>query len=328
MTVNPIIRHHLGSPWNQSFKFHDSVLQPISIEVLPKLNFDSTGLSRLLPVGTRIFIPHLSKTTVEEILGTVRGLKLAGFEPVPHIAARRIASHLELKRLLTALHGQEVHELLLVAGSNDTPVGEYKQCMDVLDSEIFAQFRFKRLLFAGHPGGHPNIGGKQINAALLRKIQKATQMGCKTAVVTQFCFNTQATGQWLYRLRNEGIDVPIYLGVTGPVSFKILLHYAAVCGVSISASQFIKRPLQMWPLFFNGDPGHFIDALMKQSGISGQIAGFHLFPFGGVIKTIQWAEQYASSERICLIENQEDLILKENEKSFSCGSAYNFNCRS
>lgn len=314
MTVNPIIRHHLGSPWNQSFKFHDSVLQPISIEVLPKLNFDSTWLSRLLPVGTRIFIPHLPKTTVEEILGTVRSLKLAGFEPVPHIAARRIASPLELKWLLTALHGQEVQELLLVAGSNDTPVGEYKQCMDVLDAEIFAQFRFKRLLFAGHPGGHPNIDAQQIEAALLRKIQKVAQMGCKTAVVTQFCFNTEATSQWLHRLRNTGIDVPIYLGIAGPTSFKILRHYAAICGVSVSACQFIKRPLPMWSLFFNADPGHFIDALMKQSGIRAQIAGFHLFPFGGVIKTIQWAEQYASSEKICLIENHEDLILNLVER--------------
>ncbi|MGR9037785.1 MAG: methylenetetrahydrofolate reductase, partial [Gammaproteobacteria bacterium] len=236
MTVNPIIRRNLGSPWNQSFEFHDRVLQPISIEVLPKLNFDSTGLSRLLPVGTRIFIPHLPKTTLEEIFGTVRGLKLAGFEPVPHIAARRIASPLELKLLLTALHGQEVQELLLVAGGNDTPVGEYKQCMDVLDSEIFEQFRFKRLLFAGHPEGHPSVDGKQIETALSRKIQKATQMGCETAVVTQFCFNIQATSQWIHRLRNTGIDASIYLGITGPVSFKILLRYAAICGVSVSTS--------------------------------------------------------------------------------------------
>lgn len=296
MTVNPIMRRNLRSPWNQFFEFHDRALQPISIEVLPKLNFDNTGLSRLLPVGTRIFIPHLPKTTLEEILGTVRGLKLAGFEPVPHIAARRIVSSLELKRLLTALHGQGGQELLLVAGSNDTPVGEYKQCMDVLDSEIFEQFRFKRLLFAGHPEGHPSVDGKQIETALLRKIQKATQMGCETAVVTQFCFNIQATSQWIHRLRNAGIDAPIYLGITGPVSFKILLRYAAICGVSVSTSQFIKQPLQMWPLFFDGNPVHFIDTLMKHPEIGAQIAGFHLFSFGQIDKTIHWAEKFSGAK--------------------------------
>lgn len=296
MTVNLISRSHSESPWSKPFEFHDRVLQPFSIEVLPKLNFDSTGLSRLLPVGTRIFIPHLPKTTLEEIFVTVRGLKMAGFEPVPHIAARRIVSSLELKRLLTALHGQGVQEFLLIAGSSDVPAGEYKQCMDVLDSEIFEQFRFKRLLFAGHPEGHPNVDRGQIEAALLKKIRIATQIGYETAVVTQFCFDIQAVSQWLRRIGGMGVDAPIYLGISGTVSFRALLRYAAVCGVSVSASQFSKQPLQMWNLFCNGNPGYFIDTLIKHPEIGAQIAGFHLFSFGEMDKTIRWAEKFSSTK--------------------------------
>jgi methylenetetrahydrofolate reductase (NADPH) len=129
MTVNSL--------WHKPIKFHGRTLQPFSIEVLPQLNVDTAGLGQLIPAKTRIFIPHLPKTTVEIMIATVRSLKMAGFEPVPHIAARRIANSSELKVLLTAFHGQGVQELLVIAGSVNEPAGEYKQCMDLLSSEAF-----------------------------------------------------------------------------------------------------------------------------------------------------------------------------------------------
>ncbi|MFA5921974.1 MAG: hypothetical protein WC856_11885 [Methylococcaceae bacterium] len=46
-------------------------------------------------------------------------------------------------------------------------------------------------------------------------------------------------------------------------------------------------------LFFSGNPGCFIDALMKQQEIRAQITGFHLFSFGGADKTIQWGEKFS-----------------------------------
>ncbi len=139
MSVNLVNRCKNESSWCKPFEFHGRVLQPFSIEVLPKLNFDSARLRRLLPGKTKVFIPHLPKTTLEAVLYTVRGLKVAGFEPIPHIATRRITSSLELKMLLTALYGLGV-QLLLVAGSNDKPLGEYKQCIDLLNSKIFGNY--------------------------------------------------------------------------------------------------------------------------------------------------------------------------------------------
>lgn len=290
MTVNLL--------WNKPIKLHGRTLQPFSIEVLPKLNIDFAELGQLIPAKTRIFIPHLPKTTVEIMIATVRSLKMAGFEPIPHIAARRIANAFELKVLLAALYEQEVQELLLIAGSVNEPAGEYKQCIDLLDSEAFMQFRFKRLLFAGHPEGHPKVSREQIEAALLKKIDWANRRGYETAIVTQFCFNVQAIRQWIQKIREANIAAPIYIGLAGPASFRTLLHYAAICGVSDSTRQFIKQPIQLWNLFLNGDPKHLINALIKQPEIRAQITGFHLFPFGGINKTIQWAEDFSKSEQI------------------------------
>lgn len=297
MTVNPPKTNMSESPWNKPFKFHESLLQPFSMEVLPKQDFDCARLHRFLPAKTRIFIPHLPKTTLKEIIVTVRNLKLAGFEPVPHVAARRIADSSELMAFLASLYEEGVQELLVIAG-NTISSGEYKQCIDLLDSEVFTQFRFKRLLFAGHPEGHPDVDRDQIEGALLKKIRLAHQRGYETAVVTQFCFNIQATRHWLHRIRNAGINEPIYIGLTGPASFKTLLRFASICGVSASADQFIKQPLQMWNMFFRANPDCFVDTLMKQSEFKTQIAGFHLFPFGGIDETIHWVEKFSITEKI------------------------------
>lgn len=297
MTVNWIRPRYSEFPWNKPFECFDRILQPFSIEVLPRLDFDGAGLSRLLPGNTRIFIPHLPRTTLAEIIATVRSLKLAGFEPVPHIAARRIADSSELHTLIAALHEEKVQELLLIAGSREVSIGKYEHCHDLLESDAFRRFRFKRLLFAGHPEGHPRVNREQIENALLKKIRAVTQRGYDAAVVSQFCFNTQATSRWIERIRNAGMDAPIIIGLTGPVSPGVLFRYAALCGVSVSASQVIKQPLQMADIFFKGKPEIIIETLMKQPEIRAQINGFHLFPFGGIKKTIRWAEGFLKSEK-------------------------------
>jgi hypothetical protein len=100
------------------------------------------------------------------------------------------------------------------------------------------------------------------------------------------------------RISKVGIDQPIYIGITSPAKLKTLLRYAAICGVSTSATQFIKQPKQMWNLFFKANPDYFINTLIEQPEIKNKIAGFHLFSFGGVDETIQWVENYSTSKKI------------------------------
>ena len=170
MAVNPTKKNLSDPLWIEPFDLNQHVLQPFSIEVLPKQNFDCVRLQQFLPPKTRVFIPHLPKTTLQEIIETVKNLKLAGFEPIPHLAARRISDEAELETLLSGLYDLKAHEILLIAGSRNEPLGEYRHCIDLLDSEIFNQFRFKRLLFAGHPEGHSKIDKGEIEVALLKKI--------------------------------------------------------------------------------------------------------------------------------------------------------------
>jgi len=297
MAVNLTKKNHSESLRNKYFKLSQHLLQPFSIEVLPQKDFDCARMQQFLPPKTRVFIPHLPKTTLQEIIDTAKSLKLAGFEPIPHIAARRISDEVELEILLSSLYDLKVQELLLIAGSRNEPVGEYQHCIDLLNSEIFNQFRFKRLLFAGHPEGHTNIDKGGIETALLKKIQLAGSRGYETAIVTQFCFNKKTIFHWFQRISKVGIEQPIYIGITGPAKLKTLLRYSAICGVSTSSTQFIKQPRQMWNLLFNANPDYLINNLIKQPEIKNKIAGFHVFSFGGVDETIQWVEQFSTSKK-------------------------------
>ncbi len=115
--------------------------------------------------------------------------------------------------------------------------------------------------------------------------------------MTQFCFNNKAILQWLQRISKVGIEQPVYIGITGPAKLKTLLRYSTICGISTSAAQFIKQPKLMWNLFFKAKPDYFINTLIKQPEIQKRVAGFHLFPFGGVDETIQWVENFSISKK-------------------------------
>ncbi|MFK5949903.1 MAG: hypothetical protein QM500_14160 [Methylococcales bacterium] len=297
MAVNLTNKNHSKSLRNKSSNLNQHLLHPFSIEVLPKQNFACVRMQQFLPAKTRVFIPHLPKTTLQEIIDTVKSLKLAGFEPIPHIAARRISNEVELEILLSSLYELKVKELLLIAGSRNEPIGEYQHCIDLLNSEVFNRFRFKRLLFAGHPEGHTNIAQGEIETALLKKVQLANKRGYETAIVTQFCFNNKVILQWFQRISKVGIEQPIYIGITGPAKLKTLLRYSAICGVSTSAAQFIKQPKQMWNLLFKANPDYLVNTLIKHSEIQNKLTGFHVFSFGGVDETIQWVEKFSTSKK-------------------------------
>lgn len=297
MAVNQTKKNNSKSLINTSPKLNQHSLQPFSIEVLPKRNADYERIQQFLPAKTKVFIPHLPKTTPQEIIDTVKSLKLAGFQPVPHIAARRIADEVELEILLSSFYKLDVKELLLIAGSCSEPVGIYQDCNDLLNAGVFNKFRFRRLMFAGHPERHKNIAKGKIETELFKKLQLANKLGHETAIVTQFCFSKKAILQWFQRVRKAGIDQPIYIGVTGPAKLETLLRYSAICGVSASVTQFIKQPREMCSLLFKANSDYLIKNLIKQPEIANKVTGFHVFSFGGIDETIQWIDKFSTSKQ-------------------------------
>src|SRR5262245_2323836 len=83
---------------------------------------EARRIARLLPAGTPVYVNHLPKRDVGASLETLVALKRAGLEPVPHLAARRIASRAEVRTFIEkAVRRAGVTKALLIAGDMVEP---------------------------------------------------------------------------------------------------------------------------------------------------------------------------------------------------------------
>jgi methylenetetrahydrofolate reductase (NADPH) len=68
-----------------------------SLDMSPDRPGDAAAIAELLPAGTRVFVHHPLRHALAQSLDALARLREAGLEPVPHVAARRIAARAELE---------------------------------------------------------------------------------------------------------------------------------------------------------------------------------------------------------------------------------------
>ncbi|MGG7539809.1 methylenetetrahydrofolate reductase [Rhizobium sp. 12,4] len=272
----------------------NDVLPGISLEVTAKDIHDLTVLSNAVPKGTIVSVPFLSKESDHDRVAAARIVRQAGYEPVPHIAARRLSSENALSRMLSALVSEaQVSRLLIIAGDADPPNGPFRDTATILRSGILQHHGIRHVSIAGHPEGHPVQSAAALREALLEKRQILEAAKIEWSIFTQFSFASEPMLTWIDGLRQLGIDNPIHVGIPGPANVKTLLKFAALCGVSASTAVLKKYGLSIAQLLSNAGP----DALVREyngalrGGAYGDV-GMHFYPFGGVSKTITWMRNF------------------------------------
>src|SRR5438874_1834010 len=86
-----------------------------------EMNADRAGeareISALLPGGRAVYINHLARYTLDQIIEALVAARNAGLEPVPHVAARRMPSRAAARSFLESAAGAAgVRRLLLIGG--------------------------------------------------------------------------------------------------------------------------------------------------------------------------------------------------------------------
>lgn len=261
-----------------------------SIEVLPR-QFDVMG-SLDFPRGTRVYLTDIGTPETEtEMLAAARGLADQGFVPVPHIAARRVASRDALERRVARLAGEGgVQNMLLIGGGLERPVGPFENTMALLETGLFGKNGIRDIAIAGHPEGSPDFTAAVGDAALLAKQQFAARNGLRLHIVTQFAFDPEAVLNWVAHIRAIGVDIPVHMGVAGPAGMLTLIKYARMCGIGKSAALLIRQPKRLMGLGAGYAPDTIVgpvEKAMREAGQNG-IDQIHVFPFGGVEATASW----------------------------------------
>ena len=270
-------------------------LSQLSLEITARQAEKIPLLREKLPQGTRIFVALIDPADAEGQIAAVASLRAAGFEPVPHVPARFVRDRDDLARRLEAFASQaKVGQALVLGGGAPQPLGEYDAAIQLLETGLFEANGITRIGMAGHPEGNPDIakarGEAMLMTALKAKQAYLAEKGLKGFIATQFLFEAAPVAYWAKSLRDEGINLPIHVGVPGPATIKTLVKYAAMCGVGNSARFIRKQALNVTKLLTVSNPDGFIEGLAKLHSARPElnIAGPHLYPFGGFDKLLDW----------------------------------------
>ncbi len=270
-------------------------LQKLSVEITPKQIEKLAFLQERLPRHTPIFIALIDPADVAGQLHAATALRKAGLEPIPHIPARFVPDEADLKKRIAALAGEAgVTQMLVLGGGAPTPIGKFDAAIQLLRTDVFQNNGVKKIGIAGHPEGNPDItkvhGEAALLKALLEKQAWLKANGMAGFIATQFLFEAGPVAYWASMLRDNGIDLPIHVGIPGPATIKTLVKYAAMCGVGNSARFIRKQALNITKLLTVNTPDEFIEqlAVLNIDRPELGIAAPHLYPFGGFDKMFEW----------------------------------------
>nr|WP_313225749.1 methylenetetrahydrofolate reductase [Stenotrophomonas pavanii] len=271
----------------------DAFINAFSLEVSAKAMPALRAEADRIPRGTVISIPYLASEDDDARLAAARTVRALGFEPMPHLSARRIGSAAALARFLERAVGEAgVARCLLIAGDLATPAGPFADSASIIQTGLLEHSGIKVVGIGGHPEGHPVMSSDERWQALERKFQDIEARGMAPLVVTQFAFDADTVLAWLDGLRARGISVPVLVGVPGPASITRLLRYAAMCGVGASASMLARYGISIGRLIGTAGPEVFVDRLVRGlTSAHGQVSP-HFFPFGGIAPSLEWMAQY------------------------------------
>lgn len=270
-----------------------ALMQDFTIEVMPRTAEKIADFRAILPEGTRVYIAHIDGTPIADMVATAARLRTEGMEPMPHFPARVLADRAELVDWVARYRGEaDVREALLLGGGLSQPKGAFDNSMQLMETGLFDDFR--RLHVAGHPEGNRDIdpdGGERVVMEALRwKEEFARAKGIEMAIVTQFAFEAAPVIDWTKRLRNEGIDLPVHLGIAGPAKLQTLIKFAIACGVGPSLRVLQKRAKDVTKLLLPFEPTELVADLAAHKAAHPDFAveRLHFFPLGGIKTNTDW----------------------------------------
>ncbi len=247
---------------------------------------------------TAIYVSAVPARPLEAQIEAVTRLAAAGFEPVPHIAARSFASEAVLNHHLGGLVEAGVRRVLVIGGDLSAPAGPFHAAIEIIESGLLHIHGIVEVGIAGYPDGHPRLGATELDRALAAKVEAAVETGLAVHIVTQFSFSAPAIISWVMRLRDNGIDLPVRVGLAGPTTLSGLLRYARICGVKLSAQGLVRHTGLTRHMFGMVTPDTVLRPLAEAAADLGDVAP-HVFSFGGLTTAARWAAA-AAAGRIAL----------------------------
>jgi len=273
-------------------------LDGYSIEVTPKAASKIENFDGVLPKGTRVYIAHIEGTPIDEMVATAKKIYDDGFVAMPHFPARIIQNSNTLDEWIKRYKNEaNVEEALVIAGGANKPYGDFDSSIQLIETGLFDRNEFKRIHVAGHPEGNKDIdpdgSNKNVSGALSWKNEFSKRTDASIALATQFCFESEPVIKWINSIKEEGIDIPVHIGIAGPAKLQTLIKYSVECGVGASIKVLQKRAKDITKLLKPYKPDTVLKelALYKNENPSFNIEQVHFFPLGGIKQVTEYVKE-------------------------------------
>jgi methylenetetrahydrofolate reductase (NADPH) len=265
------------------------LLQAPRYEVIPVKGIEDRVA--VLPRGATVTVTASPSHGFARTLEVSERLAAAGYDVVPHLSARMIASRDELRAAVERLRAAGIVEAFVVGGDAWPPAGELEDAEQVLEVLAGLPDRFPRVGVGGYPEGHPAIPYHKLRSALLRKQEHADY------VATQICFDAAVLESWIEEMRGYGLRLPVLVGLPGVVDRKRLAEVSLQTGVGASVRYLMKHGRQVARLMRRRtyDPTPLATAVAARLDRPALgIRGVHLFTFNQVDATQAWVTASSS----------------------------------
>jgi methylenetetrahydrofolate reductase (NADPH) len=190
-----------------------------------------------------------------------------------------------LRDILDQLDGLGVHRIFVVGGDAEQPAGNFDSSLQLLQLMSTLDHGIDVVGIGAYPEGHPLIDDLTLSRFLQEKQPFAAYM------VTQMCFDPETIVDWLRRIRAEGVDLPVHIGVPGVGERAKLLRVALKIGVGQSA-RFLRSNLGLVGRMIKPG-GYSPDELLL--GLAPHfdmppygIEGVHFYSFNQIESTEKW----------------------------------------
>jgi methylenetetrahydrofolate reductase (NADPH) len=263
------------------------VLEAPTFELIPLKN--ALDEAAHLPPGATVSVTASPGKGLEATVGLCEDLQKAGFRPVPHLSARMVRDRAHLCDLVAWLEGAGVRRAFVVGGDAKEP-GTYVDGLALLREMAEIGHPLDEIGIPAYPQGHAFIADGPLLDALRAKASFATYM------TTQLCFDPSAIATWLRARREEGLSVPVHIGVPGVAEPHRLLAISARIGVA-DTHRFLTKNMRFVARLLRSGGFYRPDGLLEGlapviADESASVADLHLYTFNAVALTERWRREF------------------------------------
>ncbi|WP_199907387.1 methylenetetrahydrofolate reductase [Nocardioides terrigena] len=266
------------------------LLRHARYEVLPTASTEDKVLAHV-PREVAVTVTASPGKGLEATLDLAERLAGHGYAVVPHLAARMVAGRSELEEIVDRLTGKGISRIF-VPGGDAEPAGDYLDALALLEDLALLGRPFSHVGITGYPESHPSIHDDLTVQSMWDKRRHATH------IVSNLTFDASVVRDWLHRLRARGVEMPLLLGVPGPVERTKLLTMATRIGVGES-TKFLAKNKGLFarlaaPGGFTGET--FLEKCAPALGEPGALVeGLHVFTFNQIAETEAWRVELLDS---------------------------------